>query len=370
MEKLNFEALANAQAGGEINPLAYNPDEFPDMDVMLKFIESNNDNPANTPTIESLAVNGEVKAEDMEQYLADESDGSSSLKEVLKTPAHYRFCKDEKPNFEVKKKHFELGSFCHTAFVEAALFKNVKVEPKHSMASNDGVANLILHYEKLNNCTGVDFSAFKIDQKKEYLQSLKDNCKYQMIEEEHDLKIKAIDKNYHVYGGGIIEKILKGAIAEHSFYGTDPLTGRKVKVRPDMINFKENIGVDAIISFKTTAAQNTEAFYRDAAKFMYDMSEAMYLDVASNITGRKFNVVITIMLQTVAPFLPAVFWWNPEDLTAGKNKYQNALSKVERHTKLNMWPGFEMEAAFDCHGIIDMQLPEWSKKIQAPVDTE
>ncbi len=367
---MDFKALTNASLGDELNPLAYNPDEYPDMDTMLRFIEEQGNKPANTPKIEKLAKSGRIKAESMETYLADRSDSSSALKEVLKTPAHYRFYLDEKANFEVKKKCFEMGTFSHSAILEPVKFEKIKVEPKHSLASNDGVSNLILFYEQLNKCTGIDFSGYKLDEKKTYLQSLKEKCEYEMIEEEYDQKIRVMDKNSKAYGNGIIAKILKGAFIEHSFYGTDPTTGKKVKIRPDAINFEENIGVNAIISVKTTSAQSLEAFYRDAAKLMYDMSEAMYLDVASNITGRKFNTVITIMLQTVAPFLPAVLWWNPEDLLAGKHKYLTALKKVQRCETLGMWPGFEDEVGMFTSGIIDMQLPEWSKKIIQPVDID
>ena len=53
----------------------------------------------------------------------------------------------------------------------------------------------------------------------------------------------------------------KALISEVSFYGRDEETGLDVRVRPDYFNVEENIGVNAVISFKTTRADDLGKFY-------------------------------------------------------------------------------------------------------------
>jgi len=195
-------------------------------------------------------------------------------------------------------------------------------------------------------------------------------CDYMMIKEDHKAIIDIMDKNQRMYSDGIIQKILKGALRETSFYGVDPETGLEVKVRPDAFNIKENIGVNAVISVKTTSAPNVQKFIADSARYQYELSEGMYQEVMSEVTGIKFDVTIMIMLQTVAPFLPAVFWWSPEDLQNGKYKYRYALATAKECMDKGKYPGYESLAESGNLGIISMKQPSWAARLMQPIDLE
>lgn len=365
-----FASLSGAEViDKELNPLGYREEDYPEASAMLDYILRNDKKKPVKINLKELSKNGEVKSEDMALYLASKNLSSSALKEVLKNPASFYFYLNDKANFEKKTpKHFELGTFAHLAFLEPDLFKSVKVEPKANIATNEGIIKLIRFYEQLNQVPETSVNGFKQDALKAHLADLKEACKFQMMQEDHKLIIDVVAKNYHMYGGGIIPMILKGGVAEASFYGVDEATKMPVKVRPDYFNIKENIGVDAVISFKTTSANNVGKFLYDAAKYQYELSEGMYQQVMSDITGRQFNCTIMIMLQTVPPFLPAVFWWNPEDLQNGKYKYRYALDTIKDCLDKGLFPGFEAMAESGNFGIINMQLPEWSKKLIAPID--
>lgn len=365
--ELDTSWLDNAIAGDRLGYLH----EYPSLQTMLDFIRKNDGRPQTPINIEQLSVNGEIRSEEMENYLADDGVSSSALKEVLKNPASYFFYKNDKANFEeVKKDHFELGTFGHMAFLEADRFKRCKVEPKINRATKSSVINGIEFYEQLKNYDRKDVSAWGMEDLKIYLDELQKTCGYTMVSEKNHQIIKLMERNYYWYGGGIIPKILNGAVCEKSFYYTDPTTGIRLKVRPDALNTAENIGVDAIISFKTTSAPTLGKFIYDSAKFLYELSEGMYQEVVSDVTGRKFNSTIMIMLQTVPPYLPAVFWWAPEDLQNGKYKFRFALDTVADCEENGLWPGFEAMAESGNEGIIELIQPEWSKKLLAPVDVE
>lgn len=307
----------------------------------------------------------------MTKYLAEERASSSALKEVLKNPASYFFYINDRGNFKEKdKSHFALGTFAHMAFLEPELFDKCRVEPEYSLASISGAMTAIRFYERLNKRKPLDCNGKKLSDLKLYLEELKVSCGYMMMTKEQCEIIKLIKRNYYNYGGGIIPMLLKGAMTEISFYGEDADTGIKVKVRPDAFNIAANIGVNAIISFKTTAAPSLGKFIYDTAKFQYELSEGMYQNVVSDITGIPFNATIMIMLQTVAPYLPAVFWWAPEDLANGKYKYRYSLDTVKSSMDSGLWPGFEAMAESGNYGIINMTQPEWSRKLLHPVDIE
>lgn len=364
--------------GEELNPSAYNPEDYPTKEEMLDFIYSNSHTPPVNIDLKELSVNGLVKRDPMEMYLKSKHISSSNLKNALKTPRSFYY--DYERVFEEKEKPcFQLGTFAHMAFLEPRLFELVKVEPKYSQSSKEGVLGMIKFYSDLlsNDKNYIPDSEEEIPSEKwnfndlkEYRDYKKQKCidlGYSFISEDMSMIIKALERNYYWYGGGIIPLLLKGAYSEVSFYGKDEETGLDVRVRPDYFNIAENIGVNAVISFKTTRADDLGKFYYDCAKLKYELSEGMYQEVMSSITGRNFNVTIMIMLQTVEPFDVAVLFWAPDDLANGKYKYHYALSIVKDCFDKNWFPGYDAKAEEGARGIIDMQLPEWSKKMLHPV---
>lgn len=362
--------LENLELGKELNPLCFAQGDYPQKEAMIEFIERNSNNPAVEINLGEFSLNGIVIKDEMETYLSTKRLGSSGLKEALKTPRAFFY--DWEDSFEQEDKEcFQLGTFAHMAFLEPELFDMVKVAPDASLASKDGVIRMINFYQELNDGSVSSFdSTWKMDELKDRLKTEKDKCRYQIIKPEHFQIIQAIKRNYYWYGGGIIPKLLKGAVSETSFYGDDESTGLPVKVRPDYFNIEENIGVNAVISFKTTRCDDLSHFYYNAAKLKYELSEGMYQKVMSGVTGRNFNATIMIMMQTVIPYDVAVLWWSPEDLQLGKYKYDSAIQIVKDCFDKNWFPGFDARAESGAYGIIDMKLPTWSEKDIHPTDME
>ena len=375
MEAFDLNGFAE---GEELNPSAYNPEDYPTKEEMLDFIYSNSHKPPVNSDLKELSVNGLVKRDPMEMYLKSKHISSSNLKNALKTPRSFYY--DYERVFEEKEKPcFQLGTFAHMAFLEPRLFELVKVEPKCNQSSKDGVIVMIKFYNELlsndkNYVPDVEeempSEKWNFSDLKDYRDYKKQKCLdlgYSFISEDMSMIIKALERNYYWYGDGIIPQLLKGAYSEVSFYGKDEETGLDVRVRPDYFNVEENIGVNAVISFKTTRADDLGKFYYDCAKLKYELSEGMYQEVMSSITGRNFNVTIMIILQTVEPFDVAVLFWSPDDLANGKYKYHYALSIVKDCFEKKWFPGYDANAEEGARGIIDMQLPEWSKKMLHPV---
>lgn len=322
------------------------------------------------PTTGQLSVNGRVTQDSMAKYLSARRESSSALKEILKSPMHYLVSKNEnlKPKDEP---HFTLGTFIHSAFLQPSLFEKVKVLPEGGRKnSKEGLRILIEYYRSLLGLPQ-DESTFdqKVDNIKEALFDLETAAArmgYTFISQSDMAVVDIVKTSYRTYGGGIIPRLIAHGRTEVSMYGRDPSTGLPVKIRPDCVLLEEQVGANVILSVKSTSAGSVDAFMRDAAKYRYELAEGMYLQVASEITGRKFTGTLMLVAQTVVPYQVALIWLDAEDLECGKYKYAQAMDTVKQCRLTRNWPGFESYAEPDSCGIIQTRFPSWIKEELKP----
>lgn len=321
---------------------------------------------------ETLNVKGKVVCDKMENYLENDAISSSMLKSARKTPLDFHFSKSEdKEELEkIKgKDYFNIGTFLHQCLLEPTKFSRAIEEPKYSLSGYEGANVAIEFYKGVCKQKGINYPVDVTDSlqsKKTYLSLLQEMADIQPVNEEHKLKIDILKRHSETYGGGIIRKLLTHAKREISIYYTDPETGIDLKVRPDALQFEENIGVNAIVSIKSTACENLQAFMTQAAKLDYDLSEGMYQEVVSAATGRDFNTTIMIMLQTVAPFHIGVLVWTAEDIEMGKHKYKHALHNAALISENDSVKGYEVYAEENSFGLIQFSLPGWNQREQLP----
>lgn len=390
-----MSALHTAEKGSVLNksidytrPL----NEYPKADVISDHVNFLHD-PRHIYT-KTLNINGVAVQDKMDKYLTTEGLQSSHLKAALKTPLHYQFSKDDdKKSLEKFKnrKHFQLGTYLHECILEPTKFSRVIVEPKRNLASKEGVDYLIKFWKETIRNQEFGFNeagekitvqeAFEIaknkvreneldiekqDGKKCFYNALKVLSGLQSVSEEHYIKIKILKKHYDTYGNGILPKILKHSKREISFYKQHE-SGLTLKCRPDAIQFEENIGVNAVISVKSTSQPDLRGFMYHAAQLHYDLSEGMYQEVVSDVTARDFNTTIMIMLQTVEPFGIAVLVWSAKDIETGKYKFRTALDIVQQCEASQTFQGYEAFAE-DENGLINMELPAWNGKEFLPMN--
>ena len=136
---------------------------------------------------------------------------------------------------------FSVRDICPHGILEPRLFELVKVEPKCNQSSKEGVIGMIKFYNELllNDKNYVPDVEEEIPSErwnfcdlKDFRDNKKQKCidlGYSFISDEMSMIIKALERNYYWYGGGIIKQLLKGAYSEVSFYGKDEETGLNVK---------------------------------------------------------------------------------------------------------------------------------------------
>lgn len=362
-----FDLTGAAAAGAELSALRFDGAEYTPFEEFLGRLDRLPEKPRRTHNY-ALSVRGRVTADSMDRYLAHPGESSSLLREALKSPRHYLFAR----NREVRPRNthpFDLGTFCHAAFLQPHLFDRVQVRPRTNRSTTRGLQASVRHYGELLGIPQEDLGCLSfagLRNRDDALRRQAERAGYTFIEQADYEIIRAVRAAYNTYGGGIIPRLIRYAKVETSLYGRDPSTGLKVKIRPDAMLLQENFGLNAILSVKTTGAASVDAFLRDCAKYRYELSEGMYLQVASEVTGRPFGATVMLMIQTVLPFQVALLYWDAEDLQVGKYKYAQALDTVRRCRESGCWPGFDALAEEGAHGIIACKLPEYVKRELAP----
>ena len=366
-KQFGFDApdLSGAEATTEVatNALQFDKDEYTGLQEIAYGISQLTYNPGKRPSVRALSVNGKVVNDRMDKYLSHAGESSSALKEALKSPKHYLIYKNEnlKPKDE---SHFTLGTFIHSAFLEPTKFAKVRVLPEAGRNTIEGLHALIKYYSETLSIEQVDLSRMKMPELKNLLASYESRAAeegYTFIKKEDNDIINIVRSSYYSYADGVLPLLVRNGRTETSMYGTDPVTGLKVKIRPDCMLLEEQVGANIILSVKTTSQTTIEAFMRDAAKYRYDLAEGMYLDVASEITGRHFSGTLMLVCQTVIPFQCFLLWLDPEDLQIGKYKYRMALDVVKQATETKHYPGFECYAEDGSYGLITARFPNYIK---------
>lgn len=387
-------------------------DIYPTIDQWLDWMNANWDKPSQHIYSKDLRAGGHFIRDSFDKYLKDtkvkiddlgliarDENGkiigffqSSDLKKAGRTPRHLFFSINGLLPEKESKKHFELGTFMHEAILEPTKFRRVVVEPYASLASHEGCDTLVKFWigklqeayemedseipvatrmevtiEGIKNTCGYDDVKPKVEHKKFLIEGLKTAANLTSVDPDHAAIIKVLELNLKTYGNGIIPRIIKHCKRECSAYLKDYKgTGIPLKVRPDGLQFAENIGVDAIISVKTTKAQNLSKFIYDFSQYDYDLSDGMYMEVLSEVTGRPFRTIITIMCQTVEPYGVAVFFTSAEDRELGRQRFFRSLDILENTIEKQQWDGYDIYAPRDNHGVIELQQPWWAfKRLEA-----
>jgi hypothetical protein len=254
-----------------------------------------------------------------EEYNAIDGIRSSRLKDLLKSPAHYRHSlihpKEPTPAMV-------LGTAIHAAILEPKRFKSdYVISPKFDRRTKDGKAEA----EK--------FSAENVG------KIIVDEERYRILE-------GCVNA---VYGHEIASKELAIGHAEVAYLWEDKGTGLKCKIKPDFVRPEHRILVDV----KTTTDASPSGFARIVANLKYHMQAAFYLDGISAATGAEYKTFRIVAVETAQPHAVAVYELSEESLQQGRLLYQRALSMLAECEALQIWPSYTSD-------IYSLSIPRWA----------
>lgn len=233
------------------------------------------------------------------EYRAHNALGSTDLKNILRSPAHFRHARLNQKT----TKALDFGRAVHSYLLERDTFFSVfAVEP-------EGLLN------KAKNPWKQDWDKFKkmcVDEGK------------QPITQDDWQGIKGIAQwiKTHKWASKIMSL---------SRYEVSAFDG-KLKARADIL-------ADTFIADVKTC-QDVRMFERDVRKYHYDLQAAQYLDVCQAADGR-YRKFVWIACESEAPYCIKLFEAKEGCLEKGKRKYQAALEIYERCVADNVWPGYD-----------------------------
>jgi hypothetical protein len=267
----------------------------------------------------------------IEAYHAHEAIGSTSIKEILRSPAHYLYAKSNRKDSPA----FNLGRAAHMALLEPQVFaEEVVVMPEFWGVTKDG--------KRTNSPNSTDVK----EQRERWI--LANHGKTIVSAEERAdilLMAKAISNSKTA------RALLTSGAAEESYFCECPDTGIMLKARPDFLRD------GMIVDLKTTINAHPAAFVKSIANFQYHISAAVYLDVVSAATGQDFKEFIFIAVEKEGPYGVSVHRLDEIAIEEGRKLYKKALKILAECQKSGDFPSYADE-------ILNAYLPSWAFKAE------
>lgn len=253
---------------------------------------------------------------------------STDLKHMVKSPAHFRYWKDN-PQEDTPALLF--GRAVHKYVLEKDdFFTEFAVAPNVDRRTKAG--------------------------KEEWDLFETDNQVKDIITADDFEKIKAMYDA--LYSTPYVAKLLSGA-KELSFFMEDESTGVTMKCRPDCLT---DIGdTHILIDYKSCTDATSEQFMKDAIKLMYDLQMAYYKDILDKQRGCE-HTVIFIAQEKTAPYLVNVLEANEYFIKSGRDMYRTYLDMYAECEKSGNWYGYTYNAETGKDGVNTLGLPSWLQK--------
>ena len=281
---------------------------------------------------------------DRDYYSLEEFISYSGLKNLKKSPAHYRQYKDEPLDVETDAMAF--GSAYHTFILEPEKF-----EQNYYVFDDDAIYQVLI---------GEGFkSPRSTKQYKEWAESeMRLIGDRKTIEKSDFQKIKDMKDKLmsHYY----CRALLSGREAEYSITGTLQTSEGDInlKARPDYVKPNKHF----IIDLKTTFDASADGFARAAADNDYHIQAALYSDLMEMITGdgRGWSFFF-IAQEKRKPYEFNIFEASPQFIGQGRYEYEQLLKLYKMCVDENRWPGYQVFCEWKS-GNIELNLPKWAVK--------
>jgi exodeoxyribonuclease VIII len=133
--------------------------------------------------------------------------------------------------------------------------------------------------------------------------------------------------------GKPISSFFEGGQAEESMFGE--LDGLKVKIRTDYRKVCKS-GFASINDVKTTSKNvNFKNITKTCEELDYDLSAALYCDVAEQVTGIKHDFFFLFMGKK--DYKSEIFRASEEFLERGRVKYKRAIKGIKKSRETGVW---------------------------------
>jgi len=257
-----------------------------------------------------------------EQYLRLEGINASGLKEVVRSPAHYKAMADgEVGDNDTPAK--ALGRAAHMAILEPERFKaGIKPRPSVDRRSAEGKAEHA-EAEELARDQGVEL----------------------ISRADYDACCRMRDK---VHSVPFLANLLSKGQREATLLYHDETFDLPCKVRPDFISAKS-----IVVDLKTTLDARAKPFARDIEKYMYHLQAAHYLAGGEASGLWRADAFVFLAIEKRPPYEIGIYVAGPATLNVGKQWRDYAMELYAEARRTNEWPGYPRKA-------LTIEVPQWA----------
>ena len=140
--------------------------------------------------------------------------------------------------------------------------------------------------------------------------------------------------------------------AETSLYADDPITGIRLRARPDWMTSDYEPSRLWFADYKTSVTAAPGDFARKAADFGYHFQAAFYIHVAKLLELDANPRFVFIAQEKEAPYLVSVTEFDDEAIEEGHRLVRQSIDTYAHCLETGKWPGYD-------EGITQMSLPPW-----------
>lgn len=298
-------------------------------DFMLDAGEAVQDSPPSTehgqpPGVDKPApppfVAGVFRGMPAETYFAIEAMSQSGSKEMLRSPLHFRFRRD---NPTEPTPAMQFGTAVHTGVLEPDRFDAAVVAaPVVDRRTKDGKAT---------------FAAFLAQAE----------GKIVLAPADFDRCRRTIDA---VHRHPMARELLAGAEMETSLFWLDARYKVPCKARVDARNH------GGLIDVKTTHDASPHEWPRTVASWGYEIQAAAYFDGCEHLLDATPAFFVHIAVESEAPHGVACYALQGDAIGVGRARWNIALERFAKAQESGYWPGYATT-------IESIRLPRWATRL-------
>ena len=244
---------------------------------------------------------------------------SSHLKELAKSPAHYKAYIDSPQ--EKRTAALEFGDAAHNYILQPSEFERRFT----SMPATIKVKR------------GKEYEAFQAANAGKTL----------LASDDIEALVGMADAYKNHKAASALVRVANG-IAEMSCFFIEPSTGLKCRIRPDYLP-----GGAIIVDYKTTDNASASEFQRSCVKYGYDIQAGFYTLGMELLTGIPHKFVF-IAQEKKPPYEIAVYEASSDFIERGRSKAVSLLETLKTCMETGIYPGYPDE-------IQTLDLPSWAK---------
>lgn len=318
-----------------------------------------------------------------ETYHSDAAIGSSGIKRFLVSPLHYWAAYLDPKRESSDKKHFRIGRAWHCAVFEPQAFGD-RFATNHDVHSATTKAKLLAEClaagdrftamrgipddiklstkegkalaAEIEAAGGVPVQQSDLDFITEWMPKLsgRDVLSADSIADVH--KMAAIARALPI-SRVVFEQLAQHGMAEVSIYTADPVTGMRLKIRPDyMLKPCAMFPNGLIIDGKSTTDASKEGFARQVWNLDYGLQAAFYTSVYQQVFRTADRPAFLWLAQEKeTPHAAAYYSAGADLITHWDKRIAQTLPAIARCQETNTWPGFP-------ETVTELALPTWAQK--------